>query len=244
MRPTRALPPSTPALPAAPIRAMFPPMGAAGPGPTRPPGRRGSVSALQVSKMTTMAASGFRVEPGDGLLLVDVQNDFLPGGSLAVADGDRVVAPLRDWAARFAAAGAPIFATRDWHPADHCSFSAQGGPWPPHCVAGTPGAAFADGLGLPPTAVVVSKAMRDDDAYSGFEGTDLHERLKRAGVRRLCVGGLATDYCVLNSVLDARRLGYAVVLLADCIRAVEVQPGDGTSAIAAMRAAGAVILEG
>ena len=116
-----------------------------------------------------MLSSEVQLQSGDGLLVVDVQRDFLPGGSLAVRDGDAVVPPLNDWIARFATAGAPIFATRDWHPADHCSFRPQGGPWPAHCVAGTPGAAFADGLALPEGVAVVSKAMRDDDAYSGFE---------------------------------------------------------------------------
>lgn len=184
------------------------------------------------------------LRPGDALLIVDLQNDFLPGGSLAVADGDRVVAPIQGWIARFAAAGAPIFATRDWHPEDHCSFRAAGGPWPPHCVAGTNGAAFAPGLALPAGAVVVSKATRRDaDAYSGFAGTDLDRRLREAGASRLFVGGLATDYCVLNTVLDALRLGYAVVVLTACVRAVEVAAGDGEHALAAMRAAGAVALE-
>ncbi|HET6719984.1 MAG TPA: isochorismatase family protein [Rhodocyclaceae bacterium] len=184
------------------------------------------------------------LRPGDALLIVDLQNDFLPGGSLAVADGDRVVAPIQGWVARFAAAGAPIFATRDWHPEDHCSFRAAGGPWPPHCVAGTNGAAFAPGLALPAGAVVVAKATRRDaDAYSGFAGTDLDRRLREAGARRLFVGGLATDYCVLNTVLDALRLGYAVVVLTACVRAVEVAAGDGERALAAMRAAGAVALE-
>lgn len=184
------------------------------------------------------------LRPGDALLIVDLQNDFLPGGSLAVADGDRVVAPIQGWVARFAAAGAPIFATRDWHPEDHCSFRAAGGPWPPHCVAGTNGAAFAPGLALPAGAVVVAKATRcDADAYSGFAGTDLDRRLREAGASRLFVGGLATDYCVLNTVLDALRLGYAVVVLTACVRAVEVAAGDGERALAAMRAAGAVALE-
>jgi nicotinamidase/pyrazinamidase len=189
-----------------------------------------------------------RLQPGDALVIVDVQCDFLPGGSLAVPAGDAVVAPLNAWIARFAAAGLPVFATRDWHPPDHCSFRApggQGGTWPPHCVAGTPGARFAAGLALPTTARVVSKATRQEaDAYSGFAGTDLHRQLQHLGVRRLFVGGLATDYCVLNTVQDALRLGYGVVLLADCIRAVDVQPGDGERAIAAMVAAGAIALEG
>ena len=178
--------------------------------------------------------------PGDALVIVDVQNDFLPGGSLAVPRGDQVIAPLNRWIARFAAAGLPVYATRDWHPVDHCSFAAQGGPWPPHCVAGTPGAAFADALGLPSDATVIGKATRQDaDAYSGFAGTDLHERLRHAGVKRLFVGGLATDYCVRATVLDALSCGLAVTILEDCIAGVEVQPGDSARALKEMVQAGA-----
>lgn len=186
-----------------------------------------------------------RLQAGDALLIVDVQRDFLPGGSLAVPDGDAVVAPLNAWISRFDAEGLPIFATFDWHPADHCSFREQGGPWPAHCIAGTPGAGFADGLALPPGAFRLPKATgRDVDAYSGFSGTELHLQLQWAMVRRLFIGGLATDYCVLRSVLDARRLGYGVVLLCDAMRAVDLQPGDGERAIADMLAAGAVTAEG
>ncbi len=177
---------------------------------------------------------------GDALVVVDVQVDFLPGGSLAVPHGDEVVPVLNRWLAAAAARGLPVFATRDWHPPDHCSFRAQGGPWPPHCVAGSAGAAFAPGLRLPPGATVVSKATGPDrDAYSGFEGTDLDARLRAAGARRLLVGGLATDYCVLATVRDARRLGLEVLLLADAVRAVEVRPGDGARALEEMRRAGA-----
>lgn len=186
------------------------------------------------------------LQPDDALLVVDVQRDFLPGGALAVPDGDAVVAPLSVWIRRFVAAGRPVFATRDWHPADHCSFAPQGGPWPPHCIAASPGAELAPGLELPVAAAsLVSKAtQRAADAYSGFEGTDLDARLRASGVRRLFVGGLATDYCVLNTVQDALRLGYRVVLLVDCIRAVDVQAGDGARATAAMLAAGAVARRG
>lgn len=181
---------------------------------------------------------------GDALLIIDVQQDFLPDGRLGVPDGDAVVAPLNEQIAHFAAAGLPVFATRDWHPADHCSFKPRNGPWPIHCVAGTAGAGFAGELGLPTNTTIVSKATcRDADAYSGFSGTDLHERLQSAGVSRLFVGGLATDYCVLNSVLDALQLGYAVVLLTNAMRAVNVQPDDGERAMAQMIAAGAVKLE-
>lgn len=182
---------------------------------------------------------------GDALLVVDVQNDFLPGGSLAVPGGDAVIAPLNGWIARFQAARLPIFATRDWHPTDHCSFQAQGGTWPPPCVADSAGAAFASGLALPADARVISKATRREaDAYSGFAGTDLDGRLRRAGASRLFVGGLATDYCVLNTVQDALGLGYQVRLLSDAIRAVDAQPGDGARAIARMLVAGALPLEG
>jgi nicotinamidase/pyrazinamidase len=185
------------------------------------------------------------LQPDDALVVVDVQRDFLPGGALAVPEGDAVVPALNAWIARFAAAGLPIAATRDWHPADHCSFIAQDGPWPPHCVVETPGAAFAPTLDLPATAIIVSKGTRPDDAgYSEFEGTTLHRQFQELGVRRLFIGGLATDYCVLNTALDALRLGYEVRLLTAGVRAVEVQPGDGARAIAAMRAAGAVALGG
>ncbi len=184
-------------------------------------------------------------EFGDALLAVDVQNDFLPGGSLAVRGGDAVIAPLNAWLLRFEEARLPVFATRDWHPKDHCSFLDRGGIWPVHCVAGTPGAQFPAALRLPPSAHVISKAtQREADAYSGFSGTDLDALLRRGSVRRLFVGGLATDYCVLRTVEDACALGYEVLLLRDAVRAVDVQPGDGERALAAMAAAGARIAEG
>lgn len=173
----------------------------------------------------------WQLQAGDALLLVDVQNDFLPGGALAVPRGDEVVPPLNRAIAAFEGRGLPVYATRDWHPERHCSFRAQGGPWPPHCIARTQGAEFAATLALPPAAGVISKATSQErDAYSGFDGTDLDQRLRAAGIRRLFIGGLATDYCVLNTVRDARRLGYEVMLLTDAIRAVEVQPGDGQRA--------------
>jgi len=178
--------------------------------------------------------------PNDALLVVDVQSDFLPGGALAVGHGDEVLAPLNEAIQAFALARRPIFASRDWHPANHCSFKARGGPWPPHCIAGTPGAGFADGLALPASAIVVSKATTADaDAYSAFGGTDLAAQLRRRGVSRLVVGGLATDYCVLNTVLDACAEGFEVLVLTDAVRAVDVAPGDGERAIEKMKQAGA-----
>lgn len=169
---------------------------------------------------------------GDALIVVDVQNDFLPGGSLAVAQGDEVVPVLNRYLAAFADHRLPIYATRDWHPLDHCSFVAQGGPWPPHCIAGSAGAAFAPELQLPPRTTIVSKATeRDRDAYSGFEDTELDEQLLQAKIQRVFVGGLATDYCVLQTARDARWLGFQVFLLTDAIRAVNVHPEDGAKAI-------------
>lgn len=174
------------------------------------------------------------------MLVIDVQNDFLPGGSLAVPQGGEVVPALNRCIALFAGKRLPVYASRDWHPVDHCSFRAQGGPWPPHCMAGTRGAAFAANLELPQDAVIISKAdMPERDAYSAFGGTDLDQRLKIAGVQRLFAGGLATDYCVLNTVKDGLALGYAVILLTDAVRAVEVMPGDGERALAEMNRMGA-----
>jgi nicotinamidase/pyrazinamidase len=182
-----------------------------------------------------------QLHPGDVLLVVDVQNDFLPGGSLAVPGGDEVIPVLNHYLALFQTQGLPIFATRDWHPPHHCSFQAQGGPWPVHCVVGTKGAEFAPGLHLPPSTIVISKAKSLDwDAYSGFEGTDLDSQLRRAGVKRLFVGGLATDYCILNTVKDALTLGYQVVHLLDATRTVNVHPENGHRAIEEMAHLGAI----
>jgi len=186
------------------------------------------------------SSSSVHLQDGDALIAVDLQNDFLPGGSLAVPQGDAVVPALNRYVAAFAARALPVFATRDWHPPDHCSFKAQGGIWPPHCVAATRGAEFASGLALPPGAVVISKAATPEaDAYSGFGGTDLAARLRAGGVTRLFIGGLATDYCVLNTVRDALAAGFEVLLLADAIRAVDVNPEDGTRALGEMQQLGA-----
>ena len=178
---------------------------------------------------------------GDALIIVDVQNDFLPGGSLAVLHGDDVMPVLNRYIKLFQAHGLPIFATRDWHPGNHCSFLEQGGTWPPHCVAGTQGAAFPAQLDLPSDVHIISKATTPEkDAYSGFEGTELDDLLRAAGVRRLFVGGLATDYCVLNTVKDARLLhNYETFLLDDAVRAVNVHPEDGRLALEEMVRLGA-----
>lgn len=184
-----------------------------------------------------------RLRDDDALILVDVQNDFIPGGSLGVPDGDAVIPVLNQWIRAFRDQGRPIFATRDWHPADHCSFKEQGGIWPPHCIAETPGAQFDERLELPPTAHIVSKAAtRDRDAYSGFQGTDLAAQLRARETRRVFVGGLATDYCVLNTVLDALSASFEVQVICDAIRAVNLQPDDGDTALQRMQESGAELL--
>ena len=148
------------------------------------------------------------------LVLVDVQNDFCPGGALPVPDGDRVIPVLNRVIERFGTEGRPVYATRDWHPYDTTHFQAYGGPWPRHCVAGTAGAELHPGLRVPPDATIISKGQaRDDAGYSAFEGTtadgrDLASDLRRREISRIYVGGLATDYCVPATVLDARRAGF------------------------------------
>jgi len=183
------------------------------------------------------------VRPGDALLVVDVQNDFLPDGALVVPESQEVIPVLQRYLDVFLEASAPVFATRDWHPPNHCSFHAQGGPWPAHCVAQTHGAEFPPSLHLPPSTIVISKGTAPSpDAYSGFQGTSLHDHLQAAGITRLFVGGLATDYCILHTVLDGCKLSYVVYLLIDAVRAVNVLPEDGPRAEESMVAAGAIPL--
>lgn len=181
----------------------------------------------------------------DALVVVDIQNDFCPGGALGVRGGDALVPVANRYLERFVRAGAPVFLTRDWHPPVTRHFRAFGGIWPPHCVQGTPGAAFHPDLAVPAGAVIVSKGMDpDQDAYSAFQAVDRSARplpvvLAEQGVRRVYLGGLATDYCVRATVHDALREGFEVVVLADAIGAVDLEPGDGARAIAEMRGAGA-----
>lgn len=175
---------------------------------------------------------------GDALLLVDVQNDFLPGGSLPVRGGDEIIPVLNRYIALFRAHELPIFATRDWHPPNHCSFLQNGGPWPPHCIAETRGAAFPDGLELFPHAHIISKAISPEkDAYSGFDDTQLDALLRSMGIHRLLIGGLATEYCVLNTVKDALRYHYSTFVLQDAVRAISVS--DGVAAFEEMGRLGA-----
>ncbi len=183
-------------------------------------------------------------EKKKALIVVDVQNDFCPGGSLAVAHGDEVVAPLNKLMKEFLDRGEPVFKTRDWHPATAKHFAVHGGTWPVHCVQNTPGAEFHANLSDDPRITIISKGIDESaDGYSGFDGTRLAQMLREKNVKEVWVGGLATDYCVKETVLSALREGFQVKALADAMRAVNVNPGDGAQAIEEMRAAGAEIVE-
>lgn len=177
------------------------------------------------------------------LIVVDVQNDFCPGGALAVARGDEVVAPLNRKIEEFLERGEPVFKSRDWHQPTTKHFADYGGTWPVHCVQNTKGAEFHPDLLDDIHIRVVSKGMGDTDCYSAFDETDLDLQLRRLGVNELWVGGLATDYCVKNTVLDGLRKGYRVKLMKDAIRAVNLNEADGERAIEEMRAAGAEIVD-
>lgn len=193
--------------------------------------------------MTAAHRSAIELADGDALVVVDVQNDFLPGGSLAVPRGAEIIPVLNRYLQAFAQRGLPVFATRDWHPPSHCSFKIRGGQWPVHCVANTPGAAFPAELRLPGGTIVISKArFVNRDAYSGFDHTELEARLRLTRVRRLFIGGLATDYCVLHTVRDALDRGFKVFLLCDAIRAVNLRADDGARAEAEMLSLGALPL--
>lgn len=195
--------------------------------------------------------TSLRIEPEqDVLLVVDIQNDFCPGGSLAVPRGDEVVPILNEVMQKFASAGAPIFATRDWHPEKTKHFKIHGGIWPSHCIQGTKGAEFHSALRLPSSAEVISKGMDpEEDAYSAFQARDAEKMqlpiiLGMRGIQRLFVGGLATDYCVKATVLDAVHQGFQAVVLEDAIRAVDLNPGAGEKAIHEMKRAGAQFING
>jgi nicotinamidase/pyrazinamidase len=170
------------------------------------------------------------------LLIIDFQNDFCPGGALAVDEGDQIAEPIGRLWKEFD----HVLATRDWHPPDHASFETEGGPWPVHCVRGTPGAEFHPSMNKIEIDEVVDVGVgREDEGYSGFEKSSLERLLRERGVEEVAVVGLATDYCVRASAIDAARLGFDTTVVTDAIRAVDVEPGDGERALEEMRAAGA-----
>jgi nicotinamidase/pyrazinamidase len=176
----------------------------------------------------------------DALIIVDVQNDFCAGGALAVPDGDAVIEPIN----RLAEQLPYVVATRDWHPPNHLSFKEQGGPWPVHCVRDTPGAQLHPGLHAGQIdAIVDAGRVPEDEGYSGFEHTDLERLLRDHRVDTVHVGGLALDYCVKETALDARRAGFDVILHRGSTRAINASPGDDERALAQLREAGAQIVD-
>jgi nicotinamidase/pyrazinamidase len=190
--------------------------------------------------MVTDLSKNYVLEKSGALLITDMQNDFLPGGALPIANGNHLVPVVNDYIKRFEASNARVLASRDWHPLNHVSFVTQGGPWPPHCVQETSGAKFSPDLKLPAHTIVISKATNPtQEAYSAFDGTSLAHELRTLGVKRLFVGGLATDYCVLNTVVDARKLGFETVVLMDATLGLDVEPGDVERAVETMLANGA-----
>jgi nicotinamidase/pyrazinamidase len=185
------------------------------------------------------------LHPHSALLVVDMQRDFMPGGALPVPEGDGIIPKVNAYISQFRMAGAPVFASRDWHPPETTHFQAQGGPWPPHCVQGTRGAAFHPALKLPANIVILSKGMDpNEDAYSAFQahsledGRTLGEHLEIHGVEHLYVLGLALDYCVKWSSLDAVRAGLRATVLIDATRAVNVKPHDAEETIETLVRAG------
>ena len=175
------------------------------------------------------------------IIAVDIQNDFCPGGALPVPDGDAVVYSMNLYITKFSKMGLPVYFTRDWHPQNHISFKTNGGIWPEHCVQETYGAELHKKLLIPSRAVIISKGISpDNDGYSGFEETDLDKRLKAKNIRQLFIGGLATDYCVKSTVLDALHAGFDVVFLSDASKGVDVNTGDSEQAIDEMLREGAV----
>ncbi len=188
-----------------------------------------------IFKMVTCLSKNFVVVNSDALLITDIQKDFLPGGALPIENGDEIIPVLNDYIRRFQNAKAHILASRDWHPSNHISFRAQGGPWTPHCVQETSGAKFSPDLKLPDHTVVISKATNPEhEAYSAFDGTSLAHDLRAMGAKRLFVGGLATDYCVVNTVVDARKLGFEAVVLMDGTLGINAEPGDVDRALETM----------
>jgi nicotinamidase/pyrazinamidase len=181
------------------------------------------------------------LKKGDGLLVVDVQRCFCPGGELPVAGGDEIVPTLNRWIQAAREQGVPVYFSRDWHSPQHVSFENQGGPWPPHCVQDTEGAEFHPDLIVPEESVIVTKGVRlDQDQNSAFDQTGLAVRLEKDGIKRLFVGGLAQDVCVLATVLDATFAGFETVLIKDATR--PVTPEGGQEALERMEQAGVLFL--
>lgn len=173
-----------------------------------------------------------------GLICVDVQKDFFPGGALPAPNADEILPRMNEYTQTiFKMSGLPVFLTRDWHPPDHCSFKDRGGPWPPHCVQDTEGAEFHPDFRHPGGSPVISKGTDpDEDAYSGFDGTDLAKDLREMGVETTFIAGVTTEYCVKETALDALKEGFDVYVFTDAIRAVDET--DGKEALQELQEAG------
>ncbi|MFN3995157.1 MAG: bifunctional nicotinamidase/pyrazinamidase [bacterium] len=177
------------------------------------------------------------------LIVVDMQNDFLPGGSLEVPNSDTIIPIINEYIKFFEKKGKVVVFTRDWHPENHVSFKENGGIWPKHCVQNTKGAEFHPDMYIPKESIIISKAYEPNiEAYSGFENTNLHQELQNRNIKNVYVCGVATDYCVLNTVLSAVELGYKVYLLIDAIKGVDLKPNDSEEAIKTMISKGVEIL--
>ncbi len=183
------------------------------------------------------------LQKGDGLLIVDVQNDFCPGGALPIKEGDRIIPVLNRWIEAAEKRGIPVYASRDFHPVRHVSFKDQGGQWPLHCIEDSEGAAFHPGLKLPDSVVKITKGVRfDQDQNSVFDQTGFAEQLRRDGVKHIWIGGLAQDVCVLATVLDALEAGFSVHVIMKATR--PVTPEGGRESVAKMKEGGAEFIEG
>ncbi len=184
-----------------------------------------------------------KLRQGDALIIIDMQNDFMPNGTLPVPEADKIIPILNIYIDLFSYKSLIIIASRDWHPPNHCSFKEYGGIWPSHCVAGTKGAEFPKELNIPKNAIIISKATSPEkDAYSALQDTELSDFLEYHSVQRCFVGGVATDYCVLHTVLDLLKKGYETYILKDAIKAVNVNPEDGKKAIENMQKKGAKVI--
>ena len=200
---------------------------------------------MKLVKKTTAPISGsrrdLRPDKQSALILVHMQNDFCPGGALPVKEGDTIIPLINRYIDLFRSTGLPVIATRDWHPPDHCSFKEQGGMWPVHCVQGSRGAQFRADLHIPNGSLIISGATNPkQEAYSSFDGTTLNDHLEDMGAKSLYIVGLATDYCVKQTVLEACKLGYRVIVLEDAIRGVNLEPEDSQKALQEMVGAGAI----
>ncbi len=178
----------------------------------------------------------------DALIVVDMQNDFMPWGRLPVPGADRIIPEINNYCRLFSSRGLPVFATRDWHPENHVSFDINGGRWPVHCVQWSGGADFAEGLELPPDTFIINKGDRPElEAYSGFQGTVLNDLLKERGVKRVFICGVAAEFCVKHTCLGALNLGYTVFVLRDGIKGLSSESEE--EAVGELLRSGAVVVE-